>query len=189
LQELEVVDLDRLDVPDRPCDFHHGRREIDVPLLAVKAHRDATLGFNAGELLQEIDVEISATKLTVGDSFQTKIFLKSNDVPDRRIFDGTQLGTVDGTAPVTLAGIEERSGAQEAADVIGAKRGCAANSHRDYSQANADALQRRVHAVPGKTFIMREQVGARTASRRPVQNHRGRLTIRPTVALRQINTQ
>jgi hypothetical protein len=155
----------------------------------VKAHRDAALGFDAGELLQEIDVEISATKLTVGDSFQTKIFLKSNDIPDRRIFYGAQLGTVDGTASVTLAGIEKRSGAQEAADVIGAKRGRAANSHRDSSEANADALQRRVRAVPGKTFIMREQVGARNASRRPVQDRRGMLTIRPTVALRQINTQ
>jgi hypothetical protein len=143
----------------------------------VKAHRDAALGFDAGELLQEIDVEISATKLTVGDSFQTKIFLKSNDIPDRRIFDGTQLGTVDGATPVTLAGIDERSGAQEAADVVGAKRGRAANSHRDSSEANADALQRRVRAVPGKTFIMREQmVGARNASRRPVQDRRGTLT-------------
>jgi hypothetical protein len=59
----------------------------------------------------------------------------------------------------------------------------------DSSEANAGALQRLVRAVPGKTFIMREQVGARNASRRPVQDRRGRLMIRPTVALRQINTQ
>jgi hypothetical protein len=49
-----------------------------------------------------------------------------------------------------------------------------------------------MRAAAGKAFIMREQVEAGYDSRRPVQDHRGRLTkvpIRPTVALRQIITQ
>jgi hypothetical protein len=127
----------------------------------VKAYRDAALGFDAGELLQEVDVEIRATKLAVGDSLQTKVFLKSNDIADRRIFDGTQLGTVDGTAPVTLAGIEERNGAQETADVIGAKRGRAANSHRDSSEANADALRRRCARFPPKRLSCANRWGSK----------------------------
>jgi hypothetical protein len=49
-----------------------------------------------------------------------------------------------------------------------------------------------MRAFHGKAFIMREQAVAGYDSRRPVQDHCGRLTtvsIRPTVALRQIITQ
>ena len=132
-----------------------GGAKSTSPACAVEAHRDAALGLDAGELLQEIDVEIRATKLTVGDALQTEVLLESHDVADRRILDGTQLGAVDGAASMTLARLEQRRRAQEAADVIGAERGRAANSHRDSFEANADALQRRVRAVSGKTFIMR----------------------------------
>jgi hypothetical protein len=81
------------------------------------------------------------------------------------------LGAVNGAAAVALAGIEQRRRAQEAADVVGAKRGRAAKTHRDSSRAYAGASQRRMRAVAGKAFIMREQVEAGYASRRPVKDH------------------
>jgi hypothetical protein len=137
-------------------------------------------------------MEISATKLAVGDSFQTKIFLKSNHVPDCRIFDSAQLRAIDGAAAVAFAGVEQRRRAQEAADVIGAKRGRAANSHCDFSEADADTSQRRVRAVAGKASIMRVPAQAGYASgSSPHDRARGVATIpvRPAVAPWQIITQ
>src|SRR6185437_7454272 len=145
-------------------------REIDIAGLAVKAHRNPAFGFDPRELLEEVDVKIGAAKLAVGDSLQTEVFLEANDVANRHVFDGAQLGAVDRAVAVSLASVEQCRRAQEAADVVGAKRGCAAETHRDSSKAYAGAVGRRMRAVAGKAFIMREQVEAGDASRRPVQD-------------------
>jgi hypothetical protein len=93
---------------------------------------------------------------------------------------------------VALAGVEQRRRAQKAADVIGAKGGRTPNSHCNSSEADADALQRRVRAVAGKASIMRVQAEAGYASGWSAHDRaRGVATIpfRPAVAPRQIITQ
>ncbi len=79
------------DVPHRRGDAHDRRREIDVACRAVKADRNAALGFDAGELLEEVDVKIGAAKFAVGDPAQTEILLQADDVANRGVFDVAQL--------------------------------------------------------------------------------------------------
>ena len=90
LQELEIGHLDRLDVAHRAGHLHHRRREIDVAGGAVKADRDAALGFDALELLEEVDVEVGAPELAVGDAVQAEVLLEADDVADRRVLDFAQ---------------------------------------------------------------------------------------------------
>ena len=109
-------------MPHFARDLHHRRREVDVAGRAVEAHRDAALGLDALELRQEVDVEIGAAELAVGDAAQAQVLLELDDAADRVVLHAAQRRGVDGAGLVLLARIEQRLGAQEAADVVGAKR-------------------------------------------------------------------
>ena len=114
---------------DRRRDAHHRRCEVDVALRAVKADGDAALGLDAFELLQEIDVEVGAPEFAVGDALEAEILLEADDVSDGGVFDGAQPHAIDLAALEAVARLQELRRSQEAADVIGAKRGFGANGH------------------------------------------------------------
>ena len=110
-------------------DVHDRRREIDVARGTVKAHGDAALGLDSLELLEKIDVEVRAPIFAVGNSGKTCVFLEANDVADGGILDVAQLGATDFVLADAFARLEQRRGAQEAADVVGAKRRFGAYGH------------------------------------------------------------
>ena len=107
--------------PMRMDDFDR-RLEIDFALGAVELDVNAALRLDALELRQEIDVEIGAPEFAVGDAAQSEILLELDDAADRFVLHGTELGCVDCACAELLACIEQEFGAQEAADVVGAKR-------------------------------------------------------------------
>ena len=82
LEILEVGQLDVLDVAHLVDHAHHRRRELlgAVGLL----DRDRDVGLHAAELLEEIDVEVGAAELAVGDALQADVFLELDDLGDRR---------------------------------------------------------------------------------------------------------
>src|SRR5204863_1821976 len=98
-------------------DMHDRRREVDVAGVAVEADRDAALGLHALELGQEVDVEIRATELAVGDAAQAQVLLESDDVANCRILDDAQRLRGDLALGESLARLDERARSQEAADV------------------------------------------------------------------------
>ena len=109
--------------------MHDRRREIDVAAGTVEADGDATLGLDAGELLQKINVEIGPPEFAVGNAFETETFLKADDVANGHVFHLAQLRPRNLALAVSLARIEQCSGAQEAADMIGAKGRFGASAH------------------------------------------------------------
>ena len=128
-QKIEVVHLNRLDVTHRRRDVHDRRREIDAAAGAVEADGDATLGLDAGKLLQKIDVEVGPPEFAVGNALEAETFLKADDVANGRVFHLAQLRPRNLALAVSLARIEQRSGAQEAADMVGAKGRFGASAH------------------------------------------------------------
>ena len=52
-------------------------------------HRD--VGLDAAELLEEVDVEVGAAELAVGDALQADVFLELDDLGDRVVLDRAQL--------------------------------------------------------------------------------------------------
>ena len=113
----------------RRRDVHDRRREIDVAAGTVEADGDATLGLDARELLQKINVEIGPPEFAVGNAFETETFLKADDVANGHVFHLAQLRPRNLALAVSLARIEQCSGAQKAADMIGAKGRFGASAH------------------------------------------------------------
>ncbi len=85
--------------------------------------------FDAAELLEEVDVEIRAAELAVGDRLQAGVLLHLHDLGDRAILDRPQVRRRDLAARLPVARLQQVLRAQEAADVIGAERRCRALAH------------------------------------------------------------
>src|SRR5262249_23510764 len=83
----------------------------------------ADVGFNAFQLFEKVDLPEGAPELTVGDRPQPDLLLLANDRLNLTVFDRSECRSVNLAALVTDAGIFQSSGAQQAADMIGAKRG------------------------------------------------------------------
>jgi hypothetical protein len=109
-------------VADLVRDLHHGGAKSTLPARAVEAHVDAALGDHPRELGQEVDVEVRAAELAVGDAVKPQVFLVSHDVADRFVLDRAQRAGVDRSLRELVARVEQLLAAQEAADVVGAKR-------------------------------------------------------------------
>ena len=89
LQVLEVGALDVLDVAHLVDHAHHRRREL---LAAVGLpDRDRDVGLDAAELLEEVDVEVGAAELAVGDALEADVLLELDDLGDRLVLDFAQL--------------------------------------------------------------------------------------------------
>ena len=127
LQVLEVGLLDVLDVADLVDDTHHRRRQLLAAVGLDDGHRD--VGLDAAQLVEEIDVEVGAAELAVGDALQADVFLEPDDLGDRVVLDGAQLPRRDLALGLPLARLEQAPGAEEAADVVGAEGGTVAGGH------------------------------------------------------------
>jgi hypothetical protein len=110
----------------------------------VKADRDAALRLDAVELRQEVDVEVGAAKLAVGDPAQPEVLLELDDAANRVILGGPQLRGVDRTRLELVARVEQELGAQETPDVVGAIR-------RRGARADGRGNGRRSHPVDPRT--------------------------------------
>ena len=116
LQVLEVGLLDVLGVAHLVDHADHRRGQF---LGAVRLpDRDRDVGLDAAELLEEVDVEIGAAELAVGDALEADVLLELHDLGDRLVFDLAQLLGRDVAARLLGAGFEQVLRAQEAADVV-----------------------------------------------------------------------
>src|SRR5262249_24959420 len=130
LQELEVVELDRLRVLHLAGDFQDRRREADVALLRMELRGEAGVRLDAVELLEEIDVEECAAEFPVGDALQPHVLLELDDPADCRVLELAQLLLRNLAGGMPVARLEQLFRAQEAADVVGSERGLLACAHQ-----------------------------------------------------------
>jgi len=77
---------------------------------------------NPVKLEQEVCVEEGAAEFAVGHALETKVFLHLHHIGNCRILGQAERRLVDGSGLESCAGFEQRLGAQEAADVVGAER-------------------------------------------------------------------
>jgi len=108
----------------RVDDLDHRRGQFFAAVGPLYQHRD--VGFHATELLQEVDVEVGAAKLAVGDAGQATVALELHDFGDGAVFHRAQLPGVDLADRLLLARLQQVGRAQEAADVVSAERWAAA---------------------------------------------------------------
>ena len=78
--------------------------------------------FHAVEVFQKIEMPHGAAELAVGGAAQSYVRLPRDDLFDSSVFDGAQIVDGDLTALAAGARIFQRGGAEQAADVVGAKR-------------------------------------------------------------------
>src|SRR5262249_26369780 len=95
-------------------------------------HRDGRpLGrvAEAAEARDEIGVPLGAAELAVGGRAQPGRLLHRDGVPDRIVLGLGELVRGDGPSPAVGAGAEQRGRAEQAPDVVGAKRRCGTEGH------------------------------------------------------------
>ena len=93
---------------------------------------DAVIGakrFHAVEMFQKIEVPHGAAEFAIGGAAQTDFGLLDDDVFDASIFGGAQIFAGDLTALAAGARLLQLSGAEQAANVVGAK-GRSISGHR-----------------------------------------------------------
>ncbi len=109
LEVFEVGALNVFDVLDLVHHLHHGGSQLFHAIGAQ--HGDRDIGCNATQLLQKVNVEVSAAELAIGDAFEADILLKLHDVSDGLVLDGTQLFSSDLTFGFLLPCFEQKFGA------------------------------------------------------------------------------
>ena len=108
-------------------DTHHRRRQLLGAVGPLNGDRD--VGLHSADLLEKVDVKVRAAEFSVGDSLQACVLLGLHDLCNRAIFDGAKLLARELSLDSLVARIQQLARAQEAADVIGAKRRCGARAH------------------------------------------------------------
>src|SRR5689334_21610234 len=89
-------------------------------------HGDAAVRLDAVELRQEVDVEVRAPELAVGDAAQPEVLLELDDAANRLVLHLAKRGSVQRARLELVARVEQEFRPEEAADVVGAKgRRCA----------------------------------------------------------------
>jgi hypothetical protein len=129
LEELEILELDRLCMLHLAGDLQHRRCEAHVAALGVELRGEAGVRLHAVQLLEEVDVEVLAAEFSVRDPVQAEAFLELHDVADRLVLDLAKLGLGDLALAELFACVDHRLRAQEAADVVGAERRLVACGH------------------------------------------------------------
>jgi hypothetical protein len=81
-------------------------------------HRQRNVGDHAAELLEEVDVEIGAAELSVGNRLQAHVLLELDDLGNRLVFNRAQLLGRDLAFGLLFARLQQVSGAQKAADMV-----------------------------------------------------------------------
>ena len=92
LQEIEVGTLDRRDPADLAAHMHRRRLEADLRAVVLAEARDifAVMRLDALEPLEEIDMEIGAAELAVGDALEADVLLRAHDLADALVLDRVQ---------------------------------------------------------------------------------------------------
>jgi hypothetical protein len=116
LQVFEVGLLDVLGVAHLVDHADHRRRQFLAAVRLPDGDRD--VGLDATELLEEVDVEVGAAELAVGDALQAHVFLELHDLGDGLVFHLAQLLGRDLALGLLGAGFEQVLRAQEAADMV-----------------------------------------------------------------------
>src|SRR4029078_12197803 len=129
LQQLEISQLHWAHMAKRSSHLHARGRKTNVPASTAEAHRDATPGFHALQLLEEVDMKIGTPEFAVCNAFEAQAFLETDDVTDRGILDLAQFSTRQAAVLVLFSSLQKRPGTQETADVVGAKRRLSACRH------------------------------------------------------------
>ena len=123
-KKVEVRPLDRRDPFDRAPDMHGRRLEADLGSVVLAEARDifAVMGLDALEPLEEIDVEIGAAELAIGDRLEADILLGADDLANAFVLERMQVLGRKLAGGEFLARRLEALGSEEAADMIGAER-------------------------------------------------------------------
>ena len=129
LQEFKMIDHRMRLIAAEPTDD----AQQDWPRLrAARLKLDlafAGVGLNIVQPFEEIDVPRHAPVFAVGDGFQPHRLLLLDDVFDLAILDVRERFGSDFAARPFVPRLTKRGGAEQAADVIGAKRRCGAWAH------------------------------------------------------------
>ena len=97
-------------------DAHHGGSQFLGAVGLLDGDRDVRL--DAAELLQEVDVEVRAAELAIGDALQAHVFLELHDLGDRLVLHGTKLLGGDFAACLLFARFEQVLRPEKTADVV-----------------------------------------------------------------------
>ena len=71
----------------------HGRGQLFTAVGFFDGDWDVS--FDATELLKKVDVKIGSSELSIGDAFESDVFLEVDDFFDGAVFDFTQLLCID----------------------------------------------------------------------------------------------
>jgi hypothetical protein len=85
---------------------------------------DLALLFDAGDVLEEVEVEVCAAELAVGDGAEAVLDLLLCDVGDPFVFDFAQLFGTDLAIGGFSAGVEDGFRTQKGPDMVGAIDAC-----------------------------------------------------------------
>ena len=92
-------------------------------LGSIGTGRDRTTDLDTGELLEEVEVEPGAPELAVGDAAHADRLDVMHGLGDGLVLHGALLGCRNRASGELLASVEHGLRTQQAADVIGSKRG------------------------------------------------------------------
>ena len=80
------------------------------------------MGLDALEALEEIDVEIGAAELAVGDPLEADVLLRADDLADAFVLDRVKVFRGKAAGGEFLPRLLQAFGSQETADMVGAER-------------------------------------------------------------------
>ena len=104
---------------------------------------DAVIGaerFHAVQMFQKIEVPHGAAEFAIGGAAQADLRLPGDDVFDRGVLGGAQIVGGDLAALAAGARLLESGGAQQAADVVGAKRRSGSGHSRSPGRSNGSPV-------------------------------------------------
>ena len=95
---------------------NRGRHQV---LFAVCANRQGGFAhLHTAQLLQKIEVKVSAAELAIGNGLKAHVFLEFDNLGDGLVFHQAQLLGGDRSFGFLLTGIQQKFGAQKAAHMV-----------------------------------------------------------------------
>src|SRR6185312_19926 len=120
LQEFEAIDLDVPDMADLADDLELRRLKRLARRVGIRrAPQHRRYAVDAAE---EIEMKRGAAEFAVGDRLESDRFLKRDGVANIFVLESAQFGGVELAVEEAGARLAQRIGAQQAADMVGAKR-------------------------------------------------------------------
>ena len=123
-QEFEVGELNVFGVAHLAYHLHHGWCQLLASVWAFHGKRNAD--FNAAQLLQKIDMKVSAAEFAIGDALQANVFLEFDNFRDGLVLNTSQLFSREDAFCLLLTRLQQVLGTQKAANVV---KACGKVSH------------------------------------------------------------